>query len=221
MGKPNKKKKWDFNLWAETYDKTLQEAYSSKDWMYKNYEEVLNQVAAFGKKILEKETSVVVDIGIGTGNLAKRFVGKAKQIIGIDPSVEMLQLAKKKIPAIEIKKADFLSLPLSDHSVDLIVSSYALHHLTENEKMIALEEMSRVLKKEGVIIVADLMFANPQIEKETKKELVSRGKKEIVNEIEEEYYGYVNTLEEKITNLRFHVQKKQMTEFVWIICGNR
>ena len=221
MKRQKRKIKRNFDSWAKRYDETLQKASLADDWMYKDYEKILGQVIAFSRGILRKRVSVVVDIGVGTGNLAQKFVGRAKKIIGIDLSFKMLRLAKKKIPTIETKRADFLLLPLADHSADLIVSSYALHHLTEEEKMRALEEMARVLKKKGKIIIADLMFANTQAEKETKNRVISSGKSEIVTEIEEEYYGHVNTLIEKLTQLKFRTLQKQMTDFVWIICGSR
>lgn len=191
--------------------------------MYKDYEDVLNQVLFFAQDILIKPELTLVDIGIGTGNLTQKFVDKVKvkKIIGVDPSSEMLKIAKEKLPFIETKKGDFLELPIADNSADLAVSSYSLHHLTEEEKIKALEEMSRILKSKGKIIIADLMFANQRSEKEIKSRLIRGGKSKIVTEIEEEYYSYADTLTQRLADLGFSVKSKQMTEFVWVICGNR
>ncbi|MBZ1345346.1 MAG: class I SAM-dependent methyltransferase [Candidatus Nealsonbacteria bacterium] len=221
MKKPEKNSKWDFDKWAKRYDKTIKRGYQANDWMYKNYEEVLNQVVAFTQDILKKPKITMVDIGVGTGNLAQKFVGKVEHLIGIDSSVEMLKISKEKLPTIEARKGDFLELPVADNSVNLIVSAYAFHHLTEEEKMKALEEMHRILKKQGKIIIADLMFANQKAEKGIKSKLIAENKGEIVTEIEEEHYGYMNTLTQKVIGLGFSVQQKQMTDFVWVICGKR
>lgn len=221
MRKPEKNSRWDFDRWAKRYDETIRRAYQSDDWMYKNYEEVLNQVVAFAQDILKKSKVTVVDIGIGTGNLAQKFVDKVEYLIGVDPSPKMLKIAREKLPEIETKEGSFLELPIADNSADLVISSYALHHLTEEEKTEALKEMSRVLKSQGKIIIADLMFANQRVEKEMKSKLVAEGKSGIVTEIEEEYYGYVDILTQKLAELEFSTQKKQMTDFVWVICGTK
>ncbi len=219
MKKPKKNSKWDFDRWAERYDETVRRAYQTDEWMYRNYEEVLNQVVVFAQDILDKPKVTVVDIGVGTGNLAQKFVGKVERLIGIDPSPEMLKIAQEKLPEIETKEGSFLELPVADNSTDLVVSSYALHHLTEDEKLKALEEMSRILKSQGKIIMADLMFANQRVGKEIKSKLIAEGKGKIVTEIEEEYYGYVDTLTQKLADLGFSAQEKQMTDFVWVIVG--
>jgi len=221
MRKPEKDSRWDFDRWAKRYDETIRRTYQADDWMYKNYEEVLNQVVAFAQDILKKSKVTVVDIGIGTGNLAQKFVDKVECLIGVDPSPEMLKIAREKLPEIETKEGSFLELPIADNSADLVISSYALHHLTEEEKMKALKEMSRVLKSQGKIIIADLMFVDQRVEKETKSKLVAEGKSGIVTEIEEEYYGYVDILTQKLAELGFSTQKKQMTDFVWVICGTK
>ena len=217
--KPRKNSKWDFNSWAKRYDETIRTAYQTDDWMFRRYEEVLDQVVVFAQDILTRPKVTLVDIGIGTGNLAQKFVDKVDCLIGVDPSSEMLKIAKEKLPEIETRKGDFLELPIADNSADLVISSYSFHHLTEKEKMKALEEMSRILKSKGKIIIADLMFASQKSEKELKSKLIAEGKSEIVVEIEEEYYGYVDTLTRKLTELGFSSREKQMTDFVWVICG--
>lgn len=219
MRKSNQNSRWDFDRWAKRYDETIKRACKEDDWMYRNYEKILKQVVEFAQDILDKTRTVVVDIGIGTGNLAQKFVGKVKCLIGVDPSAEMLKIAKKKLPEIEVREGSFLEPPVEDNSADLVISSYAFHHLTEEEKIKALEEMFRILKNRGKIIIADLMFANRETEKRIKRKLVTEGKREILEEIEEEYYGYVETLTKKLREIGFSTQEKQMTDFVWVICG--
>lgn len=221
MKKLNKNSEWDFDKWAKRYDETIIKAYQNGDWMYKDYVKVLDQVVAFAQDILNRPEVVAVDIGIGTGNLSQKFIGKVNHLIGIDPSSEMLKLTKKKLPGIETKRGDFLKVPLADNSADLAISSYAFHHLTHEEKIKAIEEMFRILKNQGEIIIADLMFANQKAEKNIKSKLIAENKGKIVTEIEEEYYSYVDTLIQKFTELGFITQKKQMTNFVWVISGIR
>ncbi len=77
----------DFDRWAKKYDEVVKKAYQDNDWMYKYYEEVLDQVVVFARDTLKKPEITVIDIGIGTGNLAQKIVGEAEYLIGIDPSV--------------------------------------------------------------------------------------------------------------------------------------
>lgn len=219
MKESDKNSRWDFDRWANRYDETIKRACKKDDWMYRNYEKVLNQVVEFSQDTLDKTKTVVVDIGVGTGNLAQKFVDKVKYLIGVDPSSEMLKIAKKKLPEIDVKEGSFLELPIADNSADLVISSYAFHHLTKEEKLKGLKEMCRILKNRGKIIIADLMFANQEAEKRIKEQLITDGKSEIVEEIEEEYYGYIDTLTKKLRELGFSTQEKQITDFVWVICG--
>lgn len=49
-------------------------------------------------------------------------------------------------------------MPYLDGKFDFVVSSFALHHLTDDQKGLAIEEMRRVLKPHGRICIADLMM---------------------------------------------------------------
>ncbi len=84
-----------FDLWSKDYDKTVQLSEESNEYPFAGYKEVLNTVyseikAGGGKKIL--------DIGFGTGILAKRLYDEGAEIYGVDFSVEMVNAARKKCP---------------------------------------------------------------------------------------------------------------------------
>lgn len=65
----------------------------------------------------------------------------------------MLCVAKEKYPKLKVRIGEFLKIPYGDRYFDIIVSTYAFHHLNEEEKFIAIEEMIRVLKSNGKIIL--------------------------------------------------------------------
>lgn len=130
-----------------------------------------------------------LDIGTGTGNLAGRFLAKGITMAGIDQSKEMLKQCNGKFPEMETKLGNFLAIPYLDRSFDFVVTSYALHHLTEEQKLLALEEMRRVLKPHGRICIVDLMFEHAKNREAYYRTLEQEGKQEIIALIEDEFYA--------------------------------
>ncbi|SHJ71127.1 MerR family transcriptional regulator [Tepidibacter formicigenes] len=189
--KNNWKDRWNFDSWAKTYDESIKEN-KGKLKIYKNYEKILDEVF---KKAIEntKNDMKLLEIGVGTGNLAKRFLEKGYNIIGVDQSREMLNIAKEKFPKLKLRLGEFLKLPFENNAFDCIVSSYALHHLNDEEKKIAIKEMLRVLKLDGKIIIGDLMFEN----KKNKKEILDSFTQEQIVEVEDEYYSNIDFLKEE------------------------
>jgi ubiquinone/menaquinone biosynthesis C-methylase UbiE len=91
----------------------------------------------------------VLDIGTGTGIVAFEFakrVGEDGEVIGIDISEPMLQRAREKarkggISNIKFDVGSFTNIPLASESIDVVVSSTALHHVEPQEKPKAFSEM--------------------------------------------------------------------------------
>ena len=173
--------KWNFNTWARSYDEDVKKDKGELK-IYKNYELILKRVYDL-VKALDKREPKILEIGVGTGNLASKFLMSNYDIIGIDQSREMLSVAKEKYPELKVRLGEFLKIPYDNKSFDIIISTYAFHHLNEKEKYAAIEEMLRVLKDEGTIIIGDLMFEDKAYEKEILKELT----KSQIEEIKDEY----------------------------------
>lgn len=112
-----------------------------------------------------QEGDAVLDIATGTGDVAFAFAKKRKdiQIVGIDISEAMLQIARRKAgtgPASAVKfvRGDALALPFEDQSFDIVTMAFGLRNLPDYEK--GLKEMVRVVKKGGKILI--LEFSLPQ-----------------------------------------------------------
>jgi putative AdoMet-dependent methyltransferase len=65
---------------------------------------------------------------------------------GIDQSKEMLKQCGRKYPQMDLKLGNFLAIPYLDGQFDFAVTSFALHHISDEQKLLALDEMRRVLK---------------------------------------------------------------------------
>ncbi|NEW07748.1 methyltransferase domain-containing protein [Paenibacillus sp. SYP-B3998] len=101
-----------------------------------------------------------LDIGTGTGNLASKLQHLGATMFAIDQSKEMLKRTQSKYPQIELKLGNVLAIPFMDRQFDFVVSSFALHHLTEPQRELAWGEIIRVLKPEGRICLADYMLSD-------------------------------------------------------------
>ncbi|MBK1813166.1 methyltransferase domain-containing protein [Clostridium sp. YIM B02505] len=205
------KDKWNFNSWARSYDKDVKRDIGELK-IYKNYDLILQKVydlvEALGRKDLK-----VLEIGVGTGNLAEKFLNGGYNIIGIDQSREMLSVAKEKYPMLKVRLGEFLKIPYDNKSFDVIISTYAFHHLNETEKYIAIEEIMRVLKDDGVIVMGDLMFESKASEEEVLKALPQSQ----VEEIKDEYYSYIDLLKAEFEKYNKKLQYYRIDKFNYII----
>lgn len=203
---------WNFDNQATVYDSLIRE-YDDGLNFYKNYDLVLEKAA---QKV---SGGVVVEIGIGTGNLAVQVLKQAKEqektviYIGVDQSINMLKEAKKKCPEIGLKKGDFLNLPLEAKSCDAIATFYAFHHCDAEEKVLAVAEMDRVLREKGSVVIADLMFAD-QKARELFAETCSARERE---DLADEYFGNVDEISELFIELGYECEAEQIDELIWII----
>jgi ubiquinone/menaquinone biosynthesis C-methylase UbiE len=105
------------------------------------------------------EPSAVLEIGCGTGSMAMRLARAlpAASITGLDPDPEALTRACAKDTASQVdwRQGSAVQLPLPEHSVDRVVASLVLHHLTDMEKQQALADVRRVLRPNGRLHIAD------------------------------------------------------------------
>jgi putative AdoMet-dependent methyltransferase len=211
---------WGFDEWAKSYDMDVVRAARAEDWIFQDYERVLDKVVEYCA--LEKNNySTVIDIGTGTGNLASRFLKRGMYVMGIEPSAEMREICQQKYPEMIVEEGDFLTIPLYVPQVDLVVSSYALHHLTPAEKVEAVIEMKRLLKPRGRIVIADLMFRNAAEERRIRQALLETGRNDILREFEDEYPGLFEELTIIFTEEGFSIQGERLTESIWIISAFR
>ena len=134
-----------------------------------NYDN-LNRVISFGidvkwrKKVLQmvsnKNPETLLDIATGTGDLAILMTKTtAKKIVGLDISVGMLDVGRRKIQQlnldsrIEMMVGDSENLPFEDNSFDAITVAFGIRNFETLEK--GLTEILRVLKPNGVFVILE------------------------------------------------------------------
>jgi arsenite methyltransferase len=111
-----------------------------------------------------RKGETVLDVGSGAGIdvfLSANRVGETGKVIGIDMTDEMLEKARKNAVEhgytnVEFRKGDTeRRLPVIDDSIDVVVSNCVIN-LTSN-KVNAFQEINRILKKGGRMILSDLV----------------------------------------------------------------
>jgi len=134
------------------------------------YYDKMNNLISFGthniikflaiKNLEITSNSNILDICCGTGDftrLIQKFYPRSK-VIGLDFSPEMLKLAKKKNPKGVYVQGDCTNLPFGDREFDFVTMGFGLRNIENRSK--ALEEVYRVLKKNGKFLHLDFGYHN-------------------------------------------------------------
>lgn len=105
----------------------------------------------------------VLDVGAGTGLLALAAAPRVARVSALDVSPAMCDHLRAKLHSAGIQNVEILvntasELPLGDASVDVVMSNYCFHHLSDLDKQRALTEAWRVLRPGGRLVFADMMF---------------------------------------------------------------
>jgi ubiquinone/menaquinone biosynthesis C-methylase UbiE len=100
-----------------------------------------------------RETSIVADVGSGTGILSELFLKHGNRVFGVEPNAAMRDWAEQKLADF----AGFVSVPakaeattLPSHSIDFITAAQAFHWFERQE---AKQEFMRILKPEGWVVI--------------------------------------------------------------------
>lgn len=103
-----------------------------------------------------QSNKIAADIGAGTGFITEGLIQKGVHVIAVDQSVEMLGVIKEKFSQKEIdcRVGEAEKLPMNDESVDYVFANMYLHHVEFPER--AIQEMVRILKPGGKVVITDL-----------------------------------------------------------------
>jgi putative AdoMet-dependent methyltransferase len=208
----NTEKQW---IWkqAGNYDR-----WTSAEWglYYERYHDLLDLVVV---RCRVKKGDRVLDLGTGTGELARRFAqNRDCRVVGLDPSAGMLAAAVRKAAqgawgevCFCLAEAPFLQIPDADGTFDAVASTQAFHHLHERHKPSAVQEMARVLRAGGRLALGDPMFHN--------RAELEAALARWPDDLEEEYFAYLDTLEPMFrqAGLTFHAE--QLSRINWVVWG--
>ncbi len=184
------------------------------------YQRCLDWIA---KKAQITRSDSVVDLGIGTGNLSQRLPG-CHHVIGVDISQKMMAVAATKVTVhdhLSLIHSDLLAYFDDAPKIDAVVSSYAIHHLTEDEKQQLFRRIDAVLKPGGRAVFGDLAFADADARTQAIAYYEENGRSDIVFDIQDEFFWLVDRCVATMKSLGWLVETTRFSDLSWGIAGHK
>jgi ubiquinone/menaquinone biosynthesis C-methylase UbiE len=111
----------------------------------------------FRERVIGAAQGRVLEIGIGSGLNLPLYGPAARTVIGLEPSPELLRMARIRAAGasvpVELLEASAETVPLEDHSIDTVVTTWTLCTIPDASR--ALAEMRRVLKPGGSLLFVE------------------------------------------------------------------
>ncbi|MDP9426715.1 MAG: class I SAM-dependent methyltransferase, partial [Actinomycetota bacterium] len=97
----------------------------------------------------------VLDVGCGTGVLARSLSARGAWVAGVDPDDQALAVAREAVPTGVFHAVGVQALPFADRTFDGAVFLNSLHHVPELDMYPALRETARVVQPGSPIVVVE------------------------------------------------------------------
>jgi putative AdoMet-dependent methyltransferase len=178
--------------------------------VFRNYETILETIA-------ERAHGFVIEFGPGTGNLTSKLLDRGLEVIGIEPSENMRKIFRQKLPEAVVQKGNFLSFPTPDRQADTVVSSYAFHHLRDEDKEQAIRMYAKLLDENGMILFGDTMYQTEEERRNAYLRAKEQGHYRLANDLNTEFYPLIPDLEKMLNRHGFSASFEQMNDFAWIV----
>jgi tRNA (uracil-5-)-methyltransferase TRM9 len=152
----------------EIYNKIAEHFSDTRSFLWRDLEPLSQFV---------KDGDTVLDIGCGNGRLYQLFGEMSRpegmqniRFVGVDISDKLIDIAKKEYPKGEFYVGDMVELSFENEKFDVVYSLVAFHHLPDHNLQIkALQEMKRVLKPGGKIILLNWNAYSDWVNKKLEK----------------------------------------------------
>jgi ubiquinone/menaquinone biosynthesis C-methylase UbiE len=114
-------------------------------------------LARYRAEVVGSAQGRVLEIGVGSGLNLRYYGKKVEQVVGLDPSPRLLELARQRAakigPPVELVLGSATAIPLADASIDTVVMTWTLCSIPDADT--ALREMRRVLKADGRLLFVE------------------------------------------------------------------
>lgn len=145
----------------DAWDK-LHESYKDQDW--------IDKPNIFATEIVKyiKSKSKILELGAGQGQDSRYFLVNGFDVVSSDISSEALKINREKIPSkykesINVIELDMTKdLPFSDNEFDIVYAHLSFHYFDSKTTKKILNEIYRVLKDEGLLIMLNNSVTDPE-----------------------------------------------------------
>jgi len=168
------------------------------------------------------EDASVLDLGAGTGNTILALPLSCS-VTAVDISTTMLQIAAQKVAGRPVRfvLSDILEyFDRPGEPFDAVVSGYAIHHLTDEEKHGLFGSIRARLKPGGRAVFVDLMFKN-KLDREMLMNRYSGSHPDVVADIREEFFWNLEKTEQRLSADGFTVSSKRFSDLSWGVLAER
>ncbi|MDD3223889.1 MAG: class I SAM-dependent methyltransferase [Clostridium sp.] len=193
------------------YDKMIQEKSDDELGLFDKYEDTFINTRNI---ILGYNIKNIIDFGCGTGNLCGPLSEKIN-VIGIDKNPEMIEEGKRKYPKMNFIKNSILDVSNIKERSDIVVSSYVLHGLIEEEKHKALFNMLSLSDKKRILLI-DYMFENMKAKQAYKENLLKNNRSDLWEFIERKHFFIAEDFKKYIEKLNLNITLKRVVNFTWV-----
>ena len=101
-----------------------------------------------------KPRDVLLDVGGNTGKITHVYARDCKEIVILEPKHAVVEYARTLRPHIKFVEGGAENMPLPSEHFDKVVASASFHHFPNQDR--GLEEMKRVLKPDGKMIIFEI-----------------------------------------------------------------
>ncbi len=130
---------------AEDYAKQFRDEMDKKPFDRKMLDWLAEKVGGSG---------VICDMGCGPGQIARYLHTQGVKVCGVDLSPAMVQQAQGLNPDIPFQRGDMLALAnVADNSYGGVAAFYSIVHIPRQQMGRALQELKRVLRPQGVLLL--------------------------------------------------------------------
>jgi len=101
-----------------------------------------------------KSLGIACDMGCGPSEIARYLKDRGVEMLGVDISPKMVEKARRLSPDIPFQQGDMMNLDVADDSWGGIAAFYSIIHIPRGKVIEALQELRRVLKPGGLLLLA-------------------------------------------------------------------
>ena len=145
------KNKTEFDYYAESYDRTLNEGLAVSGEGRQYFAEARVKWLADCLRRMRVASSIVIDYGCGTGSTSPLLLKSlaAKKIIGVDASERSIEVARRDFASEQIQFSSLQEFE-PEGDADLVYCNGVFHHIPPQDRSSALQFLDRTLRPGGL-----------------------------------------------------------------------